>query len=290
MPDLVYTRNNNNTELSIHEVQRQAPAVFAEAPASTVTDRYAPISTLDAINIMRDHGWVPVQAAQKRARKQSQRMFGQHLVAFAHSSMLNESDRPELIAVNSHDGKSSLKLFSGWFRFICSNGCIAGSGSQSRLIHHQVNADNFEGVLRATVDSIPKVVEQISRMASTRLEWEEELGFAHAAMQTRWDRMPDTWMSDVITGKMEHGAYADANTAHSLVNHIRRRDDEFNDLWTVFNRVQENLIRGGGMIRSFSKRNPYGSVRTARPVSSVEKAVQVNRDLWDIVTNEMEAA
>jgi hypothetical protein len=59
----------------------------------------------------------------------------------------------------------------------------------------------------------------------------------------------------------------------------RRYDDKGNDLWTTFNVVQENIMRGGlkGM-----KRDNGGRLRraTTRPVKAIDRNIQLNKALW----------
>ena len=61
----------------------------------------------------------------------------------------------------------------------------------------------------------------------------------------------------------------------------RRPDDGQGDLWTKFNVVQENLMRGGQRGRASS-----GKRVTTRPVQSIDKNVQLNKALW-ILADEM---
>ena len=61
----------------------------------------------------------------------------------------------------------------------------------------------------------------------------------------------------------------------------RRYDDRGNSLWQVFNRVQENLIRGGQ--KDYSRRRDNGSrhVRT-RPVTGLAEDIRLNKSLWHL--------
>jgi hypothetical protein len=68
-------------------------------------------------------------------------------------------------------------------------------------------------------------------------------------------------------------------------------------LYTVFNRVQESLIRGG--IKYENKvevKNDEGQVvelktrqRTSRPIKSINQKMDINKKLWDL-TDELLAA
>lgn len=61
----------------------------------------------------------------------------------------------------------------------------------------------------------------------------------------------------------------------------RRYDDRANDLWTVFNSVQENCIKGGlrGMIR-----DEFGRPRRvkSRAVNGIDQDIKLNKALWTL--------
>jgi hypothetical protein len=46
-------------------------------------------------------------------------------------------------------------------------------------------------------------------------------------------------------------------------------------LWSVFNRVQENLVKGG-----LSGRAANGRQQSTRPVQGIDQNVRLNRALW----------
>ena len=74
--------------------------------------------------------------------------------------------------------------------------------------------------------------------------------------------------------------YGEDWAAHSPVRagqllEARRSNDRGTDLWVTFNRVQENLLKGGLAGRAKSGRR----VRT-RQVRSVTEDVRLNRALW----------
>jgi hypothetical protein len=55
----------------------------------------------------------------------------------------------------------------------------------------------------------------------------------------------------------------------------RRWQDESNDLWTTYQRIQENLIKGG-----LSGRNAKGGRSHTRAVRGIDGDVKLNRALW----------
>jgi len=277
MADLIYTRRPDNNALSFDEVAQLAPAAFNSAAHPETSNRYSPVSTLDAMAVLRDYGFHPVQAAQKKARTTEGNRFAQHLIAFAQDRAEDGETRPEIVLYNSHDGGSSLKLFGGAFRFICSNGIVAGDGYEAKARHVGSSVQGVENMLRDVAGSLPDLMARIDRMRGVQIERGQALEFAYNAAKLRWDMMPDKWQAD----DAPRGSFADDLTARHLLR-TYRREDAGADMWHTFNRVQEGLIRGGSRIVSFTDKSPHGSRRRAKAVGSVSESVRINRDLWDM--------
>lgn len=268
---VIFSRNANNSALSIEAIHQRAPAAFSVTKADRLTDRYVSLNTSDVLPIMADYGYLPTQAAQKRSRTASP-MHAAHMLAFSKTTDIIEAGdiRPEIILYNSHDGTGSVKLFAGAFRFICSNGIVAGEGFQSRIYHSRA-LNGFEEMLRNTVATLPTLMGRIDRMRGVSLSTGDAYDMAIAGVATRWDD---------YTGQPK-GAYAVAQTVKDVMQ-VRRNGDEGYDAWTVFNRIQEGVVRGNAMIRSITERFPEGTMRKARPVNSVKENIRINSELWNI--------
>ncbi|CAM6881555.1 DUF945 domain-containing protein [Enterobacter intestinihominis] len=63
----------------------------------------------------------------------------------------------------------------------------------------------------------------------------------------------------------------------------RRREDCSDDLWTVYQRVQENLMKGG-----LSGRTAQGKSSRTRAVTGIDGDVKLNRALWVMAENMMD--
>jgi hypothetical protein len=232
-----------------------------------------PLHTSSLLPVLADYGYSPVQAAQKRSRKASAE-HSAHMLAFAKTDLasLNADDiRPEIILYNSHDGSGSVKLFAGAFRFICSNGIVAGDGFQSRLYHNKSAMLGFEDMLRNTVANLPAMMERINALRSVQLSSATAYEMAKRSVNTRWD------MFDA----QQKGVYAIEKTITDVLS-VTRNEDNFTDAFTVFNRIQESVIRGKAFIKSVTEATPHGSIRKARPVNSVKENIRINGALWNI--------
>lgn len=271
MAHVIFSRNADNSALTLEQIQHRAPAAFSTTKAERLTDRYVSLNTSDVLPIMADYGYLPTQAAQKRSRT-ANADHAAHMLAFSKTTDIVEAGdiRPEIVLFNSHDGTGSVKLFAGLFRFICSNGIVAGEGFQSRIYHSKA-LTGFEEMLRNTVATLPDLMGRIDKMRGVSLTTGEAYDMAIAGVATRW--------AD-YTGQ-ERGAYAVAQTVKDVLN-VRRYGDEGYDAFTVFNRIQEGVIRGNAMIRSITEQHPEGVMRKARPVNSIKEAVRINTELWNI--------
>jgi hypothetical protein len=270
MADLIYTRRANATPLTIGQVAQLAPAAFNDAPHPETSDRYRPVSTLDAMAVLADHGYRPVQAAQKKSRKASASRYAEHLIAFAQDHAADGETRPEIVLYNSHDASSSLKLFGGAFRFICSNGIVAGDGYEAKARHVGSSVEGVEDMLRDIVTGLPTMLDCIDAMRRTEIDHEQAIDFAYNAASLRWEMMPS--QDEIATADDPlRGSYADRRTARDLLRAYRREDAQ-PTAWHTFNRAQEALIRGGARIASYTDRSPHGTRRKARAVGSVSEA------------------
>jgi len=287
MPDLIYTRRPDDAPLSLADVERLAPAAFNDNPHPETSARYRPVSTLDAMQVLADHGYHPVQAAQKRTRKASASPYAEHLIAFAKDHAADGETRPEIVLYNSHDATSSLKLFAGAFRFICSNGLVAGDGFEAKARHVGSSVEGVEDMLRDIVRGLPDMLDRIGHLQRAEVDHEQALEFALNAASLRWEMMPSQ-EEIALSDEPLRGSYADRKTIRDLARAYRREDAEPN-AWAVFNRVQESLIRGGAAVASYTDRSPHGTRRKARPVGSVSESVRINRSLWDMAGDLIDA-
>lgn len=292
--NLIFSRNGDNSALSNERIMQLAPAVFSDSKAERLTDRYVSLHTSDLIPVMRDYGYVPVQAAQRKSRKvraistisensleisksfqKSPENHNAHLISFARADATEVDLRPEIILYNSHDGSSSVQLYAGCYRFICSNGIVAGEGFSNRMYHSKTGLSGFEEMLRNTVENLPAMMERINALKQVQLSQEQQLQLAIKSVQTRWSILDKS-----IAVEDRKGSYAtDATIRNALAP--SRAGDMHDDAFTVFNRIQEVVMRGKTSIESYTTAQPFGMIRKARPVAAVKESIRINSELWD---------
>jgi len=111
------------------------------------------------------------------------------------------------------------------------------------------------------LDEFETVDASSEAMKTLELQPDEERAFATAALTLRY-------------GDRSEGQPPAPITAEQLIE-ARRPEDIGHSLWTTFQRVQENVMRGGQPGRSVQSRR----MRT-RPVASIDRGVSLNRALW----------
>lgn len=249
-----------NTELSNDQLRRVAPSIFAEAARDDRSERYTFIPTIAAVDGLRNEGWIPVQARQSRSRIEGNREFAKHMLRFRrHDATPVVGDVfPELVLTNSHDGASAYNLMAGMFRLACSNGMTVASGQFDKLtVRHSGNAiDNvIEGSYRV-VEHLPRMASEVEKMRAIQLDSREQLALATSALALRYE--PES-----------------APIQAEQLLRARRYADQGHDLWTVFNRLQENITKGG--VRGTSA---TGRRMSTRAINSVGEDIRTNRALW----------
>lgn len=262
-----YSRSSNQssfrsfTPLSNEAIARYAPSVLASSAHESRGEKYTFIPTIEVIDGLRANGFTPFEVRQTRVRDQAKRDHTKHMVRLRHPDALgNGAEVPEIVLLNSHDGTSSYQLLSGVFRFVCSNGLIAGDIFNDVRVRHSGNVvDNvIEGSYRV-LENVKEISSRIETYKSVQLDQEEQLALAEAAKVLRWD-----------------GQAPIANASQLLT--VRRLEDRSNDAYTVFNRLQENLIRGG-----MEGRTRSGRRTSTRAVNGVNEDVRLNRALWTLM-------
>jgi len=245
--------------LSDDQIMQYAPSIYAREPHESRSERYTYIPTSDVLAGLRKEGFMPFMACQTRVRKEGKREHTKHMIRLRHADQITGKEANEIILLNSHDGSSSYQMLAGMFRFVCSNGLIVGETSSDIRVPHKgdVTGRVIEGAYEV-LDNFERVEEQRDGMRSIMLSPAEQGLLAQAALSYRYD--PQDGPAPV--------------TADQLL-HARRFEDRQGDLWTTFNRVQENIIKGG-----LSGRNKKGRSTTTRPVTGMDKDTALNRALW----------
>jgi hypothetical protein len=261
--------------LTNEAIQRYAPSAFAVQPYHAQSSRYAFIPTVDVIDGMRNAGFFPVKASQSRSRIEGKSAFTKHMIRFRaeDKSLVVGDSLLECVLINSHDGSSAYKLMCGIFRLVCSNGMVVADSLLSSIsIRHQGD------IVRAVVDGSHRIVDSAPKVLDTVRDWQgitltlpEQRVLAESAHSLRF---PVVENEDGSTSPNP----TNVTPAHLL--EAQRYADNKPDLWSTFNRLQENSIRGI-RTRGMSGTGRFERI-TSRAVKSIDGDVRLNRALWSL--------
>lgn len=266
--------NKSVNPLTTAEIAAKAPAVFARDYSMMRTDKYSMFNTNDIIDALEKEGFVVTNAmqdapnhsarwlAEHEGRMEHAKEHGRHMVRFTHVDSLGGAkvgeDRPELVLVNSHNGACSYQLMAGIFRLVCSNGLV-------------IRAEDFGTVnIRHAGHSIDEVIAASLNIAGNF----NRINGVMDEMKSIVLKPGEVTMFALNAAKIKYGNDKKFENVKQLVEPIRQEDGE-NNLWNVFNRAQEHLIRGGFKVTQ----------KTAGPVKSINEDVRINSELWNLANN-----
>lgn len=262
-----FARGNSlraDVPLTDSQIMRVAPSIFAEAEHESRSEQYSFIPTNLILNKLRKEGFQPFMVCQTRSRIEGMREFTKHMIRLRHANQITGKVANEIILINSHNGASSYQMKAGVFRFVCQNGLVVGDDVADIRVKHKgdITGNVIEGAYEV-LNAFKRVDESREAMQALNLSDEARHAFATAALTLRWDEKKPAPVSPM------------------QILRPNRIEDRNDDLWTTFNRVQENLIRGG-----LTGRNATGKRTTTRAVTGMDQDVKLNRALW-VLSEEM---
>lgn len=259
----------SDSPLSEEQMRRVAPSIFAEGKHFSRSDRYTYIPTIDILRGLRGEGFQPFMVAQSRSRAEGRSAYTKHMVRMRHADhMRADTEANEIILINSHDGASSYQMLAGVFRYACCNGLVVGTMQNDVRVPHKgdVQADVIDGAFRV-LEEFEAVDAARDSMKRLSLKPEEEKAFTTAALALRYG--------------VERVAAGQTPIQAEQLNEARRQEDNLGSLWTTFNRVQENMMKGG-----LPGRSVHGRRTRTRQIASIDHNISLNRALW-VLADEM---
>ncbi|RBB39265.1 hypothetical protein DPV79_15650 [Burkholderia reimsis] len=250
-----------DSPLSDDQIRRVAPSIFGDGKHESRSERYTYIPTIDVLRGLRNEGFQPFMICQTHVRDQGKRDYTKHMLRLRHAEQINGDEANEIVLLNSHDGTSSYQMLAGVLRFVCQNGMVAGDNVADIRVPHKGNI--IQNVINGAfdvLDGFELIREQKEGMRDVSLNRDEQHAFARSALALRYDPTD---------------AEIPAPITESQLLAPRRFEDRRDDLWTVFNRVQENLTKGG-----LHGRSRTGRAMSTRPITGIDQNVKLNRALW----------
>jgi hypothetical protein len=184
------------------------------------------IPTLDVVSKLQNEGWKIQGVDEARAKN---RKIVSNYVQMQHPdfAVKNSKGKDEAIASltisNSCSGNKPLQLDLGAYRQVCSNGAVAFGGAElSNIQHTKVNIRDLDLFISELSSKSNKLIDEINEMKNKNMSCDEIKRFAYNAAKLRFNEDDNKFDIDALLK-------------------VNRIEDEGSDVWTVFNRIQENL-------------------------------------------------
>ena len=277
MSDVMLSFKGDQSYMTKDQLKEVCPLAFAkEATNPKVSGKYLFVNTETIVDDLDKLGWKPVQAAQRKGRGGST-IFSKHMVAFQNPDIMIKGENgddsfPRIIMTNSHDGMQAFKFSVGIYRLVCSNGLVVADEefSDFKIKHKGYTFEELRGVVNQAVEDLPNKVEVLNQMKNRVLSKEEKDTLALHAMLIRAGIKIDSPQAKKFN--------YDDETIEDILD-PKRDEDKGDDLWRVFNVIQEKITQG-----DFHAALTGAKVRKVRKIKSFEKDLKVNKELFKLAT------
>lgn len=256
-----------NQKLNKDQIREIAPSVFTKVPSKEVSKHYVHIPTEVVIDDMGKLGWDVMDVKEVKARKSNTKGFQKHLLVFRNEDIVIDGEDgdtvfPQILLTNSHDGKNAFTFTAGLFRMVCENGLVISTKefSSVKVRHMGYDFKTLQVQINDIINQLPLTVESMNKMKNIQLEKETAIKFAERALETRFTKKElkriEIDIQQILTPT--------------------RDEDQGNDLWSIFNVVQEKMIDGGFEYQA------GGKFRKAREIKNFRQDIKVNEKLFNL--------
>ena len=274
------------------ELREIAPSIFSTKPSPEVSKKYSHIPTDKLIDDMELLGWFPIDAKEVKARTKDTIGYQKHLVVFRNPDIvINQMPKnivesstsptgfrktdgtfakknpidtvfPQILLTNSHDGKNAFTFTAGLFRMICENGLVISTNEFEKVAirHMGYDFEELQKQITEMVEQLPLTVESMNKMIDTQMNQKSILKFAKDMLAVRF---PEDELRRITIDMDE------------FITPVRPEDNG-DDLWSVFNVIQEKIIEGDFEYTVGTKH------RKARQIKNFKQDMDLNSKMFDV--------
>ena len=262
--------------LTEDELREIAPSIFAVTAHESRSERFRPIPTIEVVHGLAKEGFSVVGARQAVCRQEGRADFTKHLLRLRRLDdekkyQVNDSVF-EMLLKNANDGTAAYDLLGALWRICCLNSLV----SQTDTID-TVKVRHSGDVQQKVIEGPYRVLNEAETYLAAPQDWPQ-------IKIERAEREAFAKAAHVLRFADSEGNVTTPVTPDQLLT-PRRQEDTAPNLWTVFNVVQENTIKGGihAMGRDANNR-PRRT--TTRRINGIDQDVKLNKALW-VLASEM---
>ena len=244
--------------MTLEQLKSTAPSIFSTSASPKMSDKYVFVPTEDILENFQREGWEIASA-----RQTGRGIYGVHEIRLRNGELPKVGDTlVEAIIRNSHNGMTTLGVSAGLHRLICRNGLtVPTSTAESFNVRHQrFDLDDVKRLTESFAGKLPKIEGSVNRMMEREMTTDEKIDFVCKSAEIRFSK-------EKVLNDMEIVGLLSPN----------RTEDEGDDMWKVFNVVQEKFVRGG-----MGYSSPKGRRTKLRGLQNIMAINQVNTKLWEL--------
>jgi hypothetical protein len=211
------------------------------------------IPTIDVVQKLQNEGWL-INGVDEQLNKKTRKITNNYVQMthpdFAVKNKQGKDEAYSSITIsNSCSGNQPLSMSLGAYRMVCSNGHIRfdENAEHEKIKHTEINYRDLDRFVHNMNDKAQKLITELNMWKQQDMTIEQMRKLAYNAAKLRYSE-------------------GDENFKPIDLLRVLRAEDEGNDMWTVFNRIQENLTHD---------------------VKDKQTDIWLNQQLFDLAGNEL---
>jgi len=129
---------------------------------------------------------------------------------------------------------------------------------QVKIKHQWYNFQEIRKIMDGMLEVVPKVITQVQNLNLISLSDEQQIDFASKSLLIRYPKGNENLNVEDLLSPVRQG-------------------DRGNELWKIFNVVQEKLVKGGLVFN-----NKKEKMQKLRPIINIDRRIDVNKKLWEL--------
>jgi hypothetical protein len=186
------------------------------------------IPTIDVVQKLQKEGWL-INGVDEQRNKKSRKITNNYVQMthpdFAVKNKQGKDEAYSSITIsNSCSGDQPLSMGLGAYRMVCSNGHIRfdENAEHEKIKHTEINYKDLDRFVVNMNTKAQKLITELNEWKQQDMTLQQMRDLAYNAAKLRFSE-------------------DDVNFKPIDLLRVNRAEDEGNDVWTVFNRIQENL-------------------------------------------------
>jgi phage terminase large subunit-like protein len=262
---------------TLDDVKEVVPAAFSKNPAPERSEHYSFVSTEELLDTFEKLNWTPYSSKQN-----GNSPFARHMIRLNNDNLGylnlrgNDKVKPQIILDNSHNGGSCAQLHMGLFRLVCTNGLVIampGMYTNVKFRHMGVNFNELQNLTEQIAIQYNEIGTRVNDMIETKMDQEKAEEFVIKAMAYR----EPAYFINKEDGSILISKVTKVINPEEILKPVREAD-KIENLWNVFNIVQERMVKGKFERKSLKT----GRVSRPRALTGATRNLQFNKLLWGI--------